>query len=225
MASVADLCNMALSHIGARAQVASIDPPDGTAEAGYCARFYPIARREMLESHAWSFAKTRAVLASVDLPDTSWLYAYALPSDCLNIVRVMRNPATSTNTLTGALPSFVPAADTAVSNVGLFAERIRRDYEVESGVLLCNEPDALIVYIRDVTDTAKFPAQFNVALSYLLASYIAGPIIKGIDGAQLAGNFRKVAAQVKGDSSATDADSSGTAEANEYIPESILSRQ
>ena len=40
MASDVDICNMALSHLGARAQISAIVPPDGSVEAGYCARFH-----------------------------------------------------------------------------------------------------------------------------------------------------------------------------------------
>ena len=66
MASEVDVCNMALAHIGAESQVASIAPPDGSVEAGYCARFYPTARRVALESEAWTFAKKRETLAAVE---------------------------------------------------------------------------------------------------------------------------------------------------------------
>ena len=44
MASVADICNMALGHLGDSATVASIDPPEGSAQAEHCARFYPMVR-------------------------------------------------------------------------------------------------------------------------------------------------------------------------------------
>ena len=51
MASVVDICNQALSHLGDSATVASIDPPEGSAQAEHCARFYPAALAALLEMH------------------------------------------------------------------------------------------------------------------------------------------------------------------------------
>ena len=44
MPSEVDICNLALGHLGDSATVATIDPPEGSAQAEHCARFYPIAR-------------------------------------------------------------------------------------------------------------------------------------------------------------------------------------
>jgi hypothetical protein len=52
MSSVIDICNLALSHIGQAADVSSIDPPENSIEAEYCARFYPMARDTLLEAYA-----------------------------------------------------------------------------------------------------------------------------------------------------------------------------
>ena len=63
MSSVIDICNLALSHLGDTATVASIDPPEGSAQAEHCSRFYPVARDAMLELFNWKFATRRATLA------------------------------------------------------------------------------------------------------------------------------------------------------------------
>lgn len=52
MASEVDICNLALARLGDNATVASIDPPEGSAQAEHCARFYAIARDSLLEMHA-----------------------------------------------------------------------------------------------------------------------------------------------------------------------------
>ena len=65
MASVVQISNMALSHIGSEARVASISPPDGSVEAGYCATFYDMARTELLEPGNWAFSLKRATLAQI----------------------------------------------------------------------------------------------------------------------------------------------------------------
>ena len=60
MSSEVAICNLALAHLGDSATVASIDPPEGSAQSEHCARFYPIARDALLEMHAWKFATRRA---------------------------------------------------------------------------------------------------------------------------------------------------------------------
>lgn len=217
MASVVDICNMALSHAGARAQITSIAPPDGSVEAGYCARFYPIARKEALEASKWTWAKTRVALSGVTNPSPTWTYAYALPSDCLSPVRVLQQ------SIVRSIFSYPFGPFYTADDFQLFTERGSSDFEVEGQTLLTHEPDAVLLYTRDITDTSKFSASFTSYLSYLLTSYLAGPIVKGEKGAQAALGWRKMANAVKGDAAADDAN--GSAERAEHIPEHIRFRQ
>ena len=66
MASEVDICNLALAHLGDSATVASINPPEGSAQAEMCQRFYPIARDSLLEMHNWGFATRRKALAQLN---------------------------------------------------------------------------------------------------------------------------------------------------------------
>ena len=43
MATEVDICNLALAHLGDDATIATIKPPEGSAQAEKAARFYPIA--------------------------------------------------------------------------------------------------------------------------------------------------------------------------------------
>lgn len=216
MASIADICNMGLSHLGSDAIVTSISPPDGSVEAGHCARFFPIARAELLDSFAWTFAKKRVALAATTNPSTVWGYAYAVPSDCMNALRVL-------NSFTlldyGFLPyyGFVTPSELAVFN-----ERGSADFEIEGNVLLANEPAAVLLYTIDVIDPSKFSPSFVAALGYLMAAYLAGPLIKGNEGAKTAGTFRQVAKNVAQGAMAKDANNSSEPAAQ--TPESIRAR-
>jgi hypothetical protein len=210
------ICNLALSHIGADAVLSSINPPDGSVEAGFCSRFYPIARQELIEIHPWTFTKTRVALAQVDNPSTVWTYAYAQPSDLILSLRIL---TTSTLDAYGFFPfGGLLRAD----EVALFTERGSAEFDNENGMLLTHEEDAVLLYTRDVTDTSKFGAGFTVALSYLLASYLAGPIIKGSTGTQAALQLRKMAMMKIGEAKANDANSS--VESNQFVPEHIRRR-
>ena len=198
MASVTDFCNVALSHIGADATVVSISPPDGSVEAGYCARFYPIARRELIEAHSWAFAKTRATLAEVANPSTVWEYAYALPSDCIKVLRVLTQ---------ADLDAFLllDSVETKWTMFDSVDEHAAAPFEVEEGVILTNEPEAVLIYRRDVTDTSKYPPLFGTALGYTLAGFLAGPIIKGLDGAKVGASLREQGFGMLAKAAASDA--------------------
>lgn len=178
MASVVQLCNMALSHIGSEARVSSISPPDGSVEAGLCATFYDQARTEMLEPGAWPFALKRAALATTTNESTAWAYAYVKPADCLRPIRVLQAGSTLT----------VFNQDDAAYSPN---DQDGANFDVEGGVLFSNEPNAVLVYVRDITDTTWFTPSFVSALSYHLASYVAGPIIKGSEGIKIGDAMRQ----------------------------------
>lgn len=209
MASVVQLCNMALSHIGSEARVSSISPPDGSAEAGYCATFYDVARTELLEPGTWRFARKRATLAEVTNPSTAWAFAYALPSDCMRPLRVLTQGTALT-----------------VFNQDERAYRLNEeagaDFDVEGDVLYTNEPEVTLLYVRDVTDTTKFTPSFTSALSYLLASYLAGPILKGNEGAQVGDGMRNRAMALADVAATASANASSTSQA--FTPSSIQAR-
>lgn len=162
MASEVDICNLALARLGDNATVASIDPPEGSAQAEHCAQFYPIARDSLLEMHAWKFATRRVTLAALTAPSWNWAFAYAEPSGALKLLAVL--PATAAND--AETQDFEPESD-----------------ENGTAVVLTNQDDATLRYIARTTDTAKFSPLFVDALAWLLASYIAGPVLKGDAGA------------------------------------------
>lgn len=206
MASIVQICNMALSHIGAGPLISSISPPDGSVEAGYCATFYDIARTELLEPGTWSFALKRATLAPVTNASEVWTYAYALPSDCLRALRILR-----------------PSLAVTVFNQDEVAlrqdDRDGAPFDLEAQVLYTDQADAVLVYTIDVTDTARFTGSFTATLSYLLASYLAGPIIKGNEGARLSDAMRSRAMAMADVSLASAANASS---AETFVTSSIV---
>lgn len=167
MSSAVDICNLALSHLGDSASVASIDPPENSAQAAHCARFYPMARDRLLQMHPWSFAVRREALALLvsEAAMTTWQYAYAAPNDLLTMLSVLAEDA-SDETQTEAF-----------------------DREAMAGgaeVILTNQEDAVGRFTVRVTDPARFSPLFVDCLSWLLASDLAGPVVKGDAGAKAA---------------------------------------
>jgi hypothetical protein len=194
-----------MSHIGQDAAITAISPPDGSAEAQHCSRFYPIARDELIEKHAWRFALTRASLASLSSnPSTQWAYAYALPNGCLRPLSVLfPNETDDTN----AQPFTI--------------ETLASDGSTQ--VLLTNVASAWLKYIIGQTDTTKFTPNFVVALSYRLASYVCGPITKDL---KMKEGLYKISEAMRLDAAALDAESTqNDAYVPGFIPGSIKARQ
>lgn len=227
MASDIDICNMALSIVGSNTTITSFSPPDGSAAAQYCAAFFPIARRELLAPFEWSFARTRVALTPLTNPSSVWQYAYALPSDCVRPVRV------------AALAQAQVFADWVDISQGWgwrFDESGGADFIVErqpsQSVLLTNEPDAVLFYIIDQANAAVFSPGFTSALAYLLASYLAGPILRGAVGAKTSAAFRLQAVGapnqgglggMAGAAAAVDANG-GVSERAEHVSQSLQAR-
>lgn len=162
MASEVDVCNLALAHLGDTATVASLDPPEGSAQAEHCARFFPIARDSLLEMHPWKFATRRVLLAQLATETWNWGFAYAEPAGVIKLLAVLP-------------PSAASDAET-------------KEYEAETDgngmpIILTNQENASLRYIAHVTDTTVFSPLFAMALSWHLASMLAGPLLKGEAGA------------------------------------------
>ncbi len=203
MASEVDICNLALSHLGDTAEIASLS--ERSTQAKLCARFYPMARNTMLEMATWSFATRRVKLALVDNPTLAiaqsvdptanqgtWQYAYAMPNAVVNAISVL--PAEAIDDYEAMLGPFgsgqnmCPPYPQGYLPVPGSPTYTPQPYTIEtaadgSQIILTNCVDAVLRYTLMVADTTKFGPMFTLALSYLLSSMLAGPIIKGDAGA------------------------------------------
>ena len=205
MASEVDIVNTALSHLGDEAEVISINPPDDTVQAKQAGRFYPIARDQLLDLHPWTFAASRAVLAlKAGSAPADWGYAYALPALCVKPRGIYR---AGSSDHTGS-----------------------EDFEIEedgSGgrVLYTDVPDAVLRFTRQVRDTTKFTPGFTAALARLLASLLAGPIVKGATGMQVAQAHYKIFMVELGSAKALDANTGEGARYDRRVPDAIAARR
>jgi hypothetical protein len=189
MASVVDICNLALSHVGDVADVQSISPPDGSVQAGFCSRFYPIALKAALEMTYWDFAMRRINLAQLATnPSTTWCFAYAVPDLMLNAIAVLSPCAqddysqqwgdTDNVSWWHPMPDYPNPADVTYAPQPFVLETQTDGTQI----LLTNVCDAVLRYTLLVTDSTQFSGLFVMALSYQLASMLAGPLIKGEAG-------------------------------------------
>jgi hypothetical protein len=195
MASEVEISNLALAHLGDSATVASLSPPEGSAQAERCARFYPLARDVMQEDFVWNFCVRRKMLALVaSWSSGKWAYAYAAPSEMIKPISVSHPEASS-------------------DQVDALGGRQGVPFQIESTdtgqiVILTNLPDAELRYTVKVSDSTKFSAQFVEALSWRLASMLAGPILKGEAGIKMTQSCLQIAVSLGSDAAVKNANSS-----------------
>lgn len=173
MASEIDIANLALARLADTANVSMIDPPEGGTTAELVAQFLPIARDSMLQMHTWGFATKTVRLALLAEEPVEWDYMYKAPTNMLKALYV-RSESTGED----------------------------RDFEFDvevnlSGqqIILTDAPNAYVKYVESVSDTTRFSPLFVDALSWMLASHLAGPVIRGQTG-QSVGQQCLKAAQV-----------------------------
>jgi hypothetical protein len=153
-----ELANLAIGHLGSGTTIADLET-EQSAEAKACRRFYVLALKQLLSEAPWPFATERASLQLLEEdPNDEWAFSYRYPSNCLQarrIVGITRNPA----------------RDEDVS------------YKIEQDstglIIYCDEQDAVLEYTKAITNYNLMPADFKLAFSFLLASYIAPSITAG----------------------------------------------
>lgn len=154
MASKAQICNLALSHLGqTETTIANLTTDTGNT-AAQCRVHYDVAREFVLADHDWNFAEKSVTLAETGTPSALWAYRYDYPSDCLKFRRIER---------ASKLEKPVP---------------FRVTQGTSGKVIETNIYQAVGVYTMDVTNTSMFTPGFVEALGWYLASALA-PALTG----------------------------------------------
>lgn len=195
MTTETDVCNLALSHVGTRATIASL--AENSPEARACSRFFAHCRDEALAATWWGFARATATLtllkAAPGTPEFSgsivplwtdsypappWQYEYAYPANCIKARYVV--PSNSNGTL--SIPIFsVPL------EAGVFVNGAAVRFNTAQGkdlsnnpirVILTNQANAILTYTAQTTDLNLWSKDAIMALSLVLAAYIT-PTLSG----------------------------------------------
>lgn len=158
MASTTEICNLALSHLGVGKEISNVETDRGE-EATVCRRFFDIARDRVLRDFSWPFTTKIAALALIEAdPNTEWGYSYGYPSDCVNFRRIL-------------------------SSLRNDSRQTRVPYRIANSssgkILFTDAVDAVAEYTVMISDSAIFPPDFVMALSFCLAMYIAPRITGG----------------------------------------------
>jgi hypothetical protein len=192
-ASEVAICNLALGRIGA-GRISALN--DQSAEARACNAIYAILRDELLERHPWTFAIGRSELSQdATAPEFDYSYRYALPADCLRVIKV--------NDEDVAIPVNVFGND--IDGTIYSAVSGQKWWEIEQGFLCTNETAISIKYIARITDPTKFSSSFVKLLTMRLAPDLAMQITKNATLAEsLEAKFFKEFADATGVNSQQD---------------------
>ena len=168
-----DLWNRAIGRLPAT-PIASVD--ENSLEARECRRYYPAVLSDMFEGpHDWSFANTRVPLAQLLTNDRSaeWLFAYQLPSNVGNPIRVLPD----LNALGLSLPMPLPG-DPYSEIWATMVTNLEAPYVIEGQTLYTNAEGATLEYTVGDIDGVPVPQLAITALEIDLAARICVPVKK-----------------------------------------------
>ena len=187
MASVVNICNSALNLIGASTISALTED---TKNARLSNQRYEPVRNRVFRGHNWNCLIKRVQLAanSTD-PVMEYAKSYALPSDCLRVLKIHNG-----------------TTDSIASDL---------DYKIEGKNIVTDETTVYLVYIALDTDPNNYDVYLREAISHQLAADLAYAIT---NNATLANNYMTRADERLREARFIDAteNSLDTVEANEF---------
>lgn len=189
MTTKLEISNRALLAVGARAQVSSIAPSDGSVEADAITTLFQPTFEQLARSASWNCLtreKTLTLLqaaqgtpenpdgTSYPIPPTPWLYAYAYPSDCLAMRYIVpslpmnaagTSPATTINNSAG---TWLPTGGQIPFSVIIEYTSNNSPYTV----ILTNQDQAQAVYIVNEPNPAVWDSLFQTAMVASLGAFL-----------------------------------------------------
>jgi len=187
MASVVDMCNSALNLLGASTISALTDD---SKNARLCNQRYEPVRNRVFRGHAWNCLHKRVQLAqNSTAPVIEYSNAYALPSDCLRVLKIHNG-----------------TTDSIASSI---------DYKLEGRNIVTDEGTVYLIYIALETDPNNYDTYLQESISHQLAADLAYAIT---NNATLANQYMTRADERLREARFVDAteNSLGTIESSEF---------
>jgi len=142
MASVVNMCNSALNLLGA-STIAALT--DDTKNARLCNQRYEPIRNRVFRSHAWNCLHKRVQLAqNSTAPIVEYDHAYALPSDCLRVLKIHNG-----------------TTDSIASDL---------NYKLEGRNIVTDIDTVFVIYIALDTDPNNYDTYLREAISHQLSA-------------------------------------------------------
>lgn len=186
MASIVDVCNLALSRLGHGKRITALT--DATQEARLCSALYEQARDEVLSDFPWPGLRKAVALAEITDPlIPGWSYAYEVPVDCLTVLALM--PETGVR---------YPMRWGDIWNDRLEL-RQRYPFEIQlkasedARQIVTDLPDAYLLYVAQINDPNVWGPLLRSAIAWKIASEVGLPLQAKLDMVQNAMNQYEVA--------------------------------
>jgi hypothetical protein len=197
MTSEVDVANRALALVGTRSQIASLD--ENSNEARSVKLVFHAQRDELLRMAPWNCATNFTPLALLaaapgtpenptagadvwmkGVPPPPWSYEYAYPNDCLRPIYVVPQFTTGftsgvpiTTAVTGGAPAFWNGPPVrfkvGIDQINIVTGKPSTD-GVDQRVILTNQEQAILAYIKRVTNPDVWDDLFTNAFVNTLAS-------------------------------------------------------
>jgi hypothetical protein len=189
MTSQVDIANRALLSVGARAQISSLSPSDGSDEANAISVLWTPTFESLARSAHWNCLRKQVVLSLLaaaqgtpenpdgtlyPIPDTPWLYAYAYPSDCLDMRYIIPSyPAntgstTPSTTINNAAGTWLPSGGQIPYQVSYAADANGSPITI----ILTNQDQAQAAYTVNQPNPATWDSLFQAAMVASLGAFL-----------------------------------------------------
>ena len=188
MASAVDIANSALNLLGASTISAFTDD---SKNARLINQRYEPVRNRVFRSHAWNCLHKRVQLAqNSTAPVVEYSHAYALPSDCLRVLKIHNG-----------------TTDSIASSI---------DYKLEGRNIVTDEGTVFIIYIALDTDPNNYDTYLQESIAHQLAADLAYAVT---NNATLAEKYMTRADERLREARFIDAteNSLGTIESSEFV--------
>ena len=188
MASAVDIANSALNLLGASTISAFTDD---SKNARLINQRYEPVRNRVFRSHAWNCLHKRVQLAqNSTAPVVEYSHAYALPSDCLRVLKIHNG-----------------TTDSIASGI---------DYKLEGRNIVTDEGTVFIIYIALDTDPNNYDTYLQESIAHQLAADLAYAVT---NNATLADKYMTRADERLREARFIDAteNSLGTIESSEFV--------
>lgn len=181
-------CNLALLSIGARAQVSSISPSDGSTAADACATLFTFIFENLARASKWGCLNKQVSLTMIQaaqgtpenptgtalpLAQQPWLYAYLYPPDCLLMRQILPplvavSSTISQTSLNNSITPCIPGVYQIPYEIGYTVDSFNNPLEV----ILTNQESAVANYNVNQQNPALWDALFTSAFIASLAAYL-----------------------------------------------------
>lgn len=197
------IANRALLSVGARAQISSLSPSDGSPEGNAVTTLWQPTFEALARTAQWNCLRQQVTLSllaaasgtpenvdgtTLPSPPQPWLYQYAYPSDALTIRWIVPSLPSSTGS---SVPSTTisNAAGTWLPNGGQIQYQISQIKDVNNSpilIILTNQSQAQAVYTVNQPNPAAWDSLFQAAMVASLGAFLVPALSLSMPLMQLA---------------------------------------